>query len=319
MKRILNVMILLCLALNLLPMAAFAEETETTEATEAAAAIISREPGLCGDGLTWNFSGNTLTISGSGEMDDYSTEAPPWANHRHDIRNVVFTGGVSYVGANAFTDYDEIETVDFGSAMHTIGEQAFYLCDGLTQIILPATFRCFSQECFMGCQNLKSVYCLGGMPSFRGSCLWDTGATVYYPTNNPWPADPVQQLLNSYQFKITIQPGTAPAQQTAAPAVIETTEPPATEAPTVPETTVPPTTEAATIPTTEATEVTQATTAPTTRPTEPQWLRETQAAEEEPEAEKKGISTGLLVGICLITGTLSLILIGALVFRRRSY
>ncbi len=319
MKRFLSITMLLCLMLSMLPMAAFAEEMETTPLTEGT--ITGREPGFCGAGLTWNFSGGTLTISGSGEMDDYSTEAPPWADYRHDIRHVVFTGGVSYVGANAFTDYDEIESVEFGAAMHTIGEQAFYLCDGLTQIILPATFRCFGQECFMGCQNLESVYCLGGMPSFKGSCLWDTYATVYFPTNNAWPGDAVQQLLNSYQFKITIQPGNAPVQQTAAPVETQATEPPETEAPTVPETT-----EAATVPVTQATEpavVTQEeTTAPTTRPSEPEWLRETQVPEQEEteeKGEKKGLPTGLLIGICLIAGIFSLLLIGALIFRRRSY
>ncbi len=319
MKKILSIVMLFCLLMTMLPMGAFAEETATTEA-----AVISREPGSCGDGLTWSYDGGRLTISGSGKMDDYTTEAPPWADRKHDIRSVVFTGGVTYVGANAFTDYDELETVDFGNAMHTIGEQAFYLCDGLTQIILPATFRCFGQESFMGCQSLESVYCLGGMPSFRGSCLWDTYATVYFPTNNAWPGDAVQQLLNAYQFKITIQPGTAPAQQTLEAAEPQATEPPATQAPAVPETTQPEMTEEATVPSTEAaaetTQPTQEQTQPVTQMTEPEWLYETYGVQEVVETEvRSSLSTGLLVGLCIVLVIFCLILVGALVFRRRRY
>lgn len=313
MKRLLSVAMLWCLLLSMLPMAALAAETETTGAE-----AVAREPGSCGDGLTWTYAGGTLTISGSGEMDDYITAAPPWADYKHDITRLVFTGGVTYVGAYAFTDYDELESVDFGTAMHTIGEQAFYSCDGLTSFTLPASFRCFGQECFMSCQNLEYIYCEGGMPSFRNSCLWDTNVTVFYPPNNAWPADAVQQLLNSFQFRITIQPGTAPAQQTSAPVETQATEPPVTEAPTVPETT-----QAATVPSTQATEPTEVTeeetTAPTTRPTEPEWLHETYASEETQteKEDSRSLSMGVLVGVCIIAGILSLMLIGALVFRRR--
>ena len=53
--------------------------------------------------------------------------------------------------------------------------------------------------------------------------------------------------------------------------------------------------------------------APETEPAEPEWLRETQ-----PEPEKKGVGfNGVLFGLILISGTLTLILIGALIFRRR--
>ena len=61
-------------------------------------------------------------------------------------------------------------------------------------------------------------------------------------------------------------------------------------------------------------EVTQEETVPVM--TEPEWLHETQPeVEEEPEGNRNGLWFGLF----LITGTLSLVLLGALVFRRRSY
>ena len=70
-------------------------------------------------------------------------------------------------------------------------------------------------------------------------------------------------------------------------------------------------------PATEAPATEAPTEAPTEEMKEPEWIHETQAPEEQ-QPEKKGMS-GLWFGMFLITGTLSLVLIGALVFRRKSY
>ena len=161
----------------------------------------------------------------------------------------------------------------------------------------------------MSCDWLREIRCLGGMPSFKASCLWDCPVSVFYPTTNPWPAEYVTPLYQSYQGKIQIFMGDGIEE-----AGVEVTEA------TVPETTAPET-EPATEPTEAATEAaaTEATEAETQpQMTEPEWLRETQP---QPEAEKKaGIGgNGLWFGLFLITGTLSLVLIGALIFRRRSY
>lgn len=321
MKRIMMMLCLMSLLLTTLPVGVLA--TETTEAE-----MIIREPGQCGEDLTWSFDGGTLTISGSGEMDDYADSDAPWLEYKDSITKLVFTGDVTSVGTCAFTDYDMLVEVDFGSAMHTIHYRAFKSCDGLMSITLPATFRRFGEESFMSCQSLTEIRCRGGMPSFNANCVWDTYCSVFYPANNPWPAEPVMQLFQAFQGRVqffmgegtaetsaeAVQPATKPAE----------TEPPATEpAQTVPETTAPEATQAETEPATEAAMVTEETQAPTTEETEeptaaetePEWIRETQ-----PIPEKKGGDfRGIWVGLVLIAGTLSLLLIGALIFRRRRY
>jgi len=129
----------------------------------------------------------------------------------------------------------------------------------------------------------------------------------------------VQQLYNAFQCRISFFMGEGTMAVSATETVPPATEPPATEAPTVPETTQPPT-----VPeTTEA-----ATEAPTEVPTEvpaetvkePDWIHEIEQTQpEEEEQPKKGGMNGLWFGMFLITGTLSLVLIGALIFRRKSY
>ena len=323
MKKTMIYLLLVCLLLTMLPVAAMATEVETTEEE-----VFFREPYQCGADLTWSLDGGTLTISGSGEMDDYPDGDAPWLEHKDSITKVVFSGSVTYVGACAFKDYDTLKEISFGPAMHTIGEQAFQSCDGLTKLYLPDTFRKFGKECFRSCESLIEIRCRGGMPRFDDSCLWDVYATVFYPTTNAWPADPLMQLFQAFQGRIqfqmadpsTLVPEAGETQQTIAPTQAPT-EPPVTEPEptTVPTETTAPVTEE----TTEAT--TEATTEPTEEVTEKPTTEITESPTEEPTEEtepeeKKGIAvSGIWFGLFLITGTLSLILIGALIFRPRRY
>jgi hypothetical protein len=97
----------------------------------------------------------------------------------------------------------------------------------LTTFTLPSTFRKFGEECFMGSSRLREIRCLGPMPSFKASCLWDCPVSVFYPTTNPWPAEYVTPLYQSYQGKIQIFMGDgieeAGVQPTEAPVVTEPT------------------------------------------------------------------------------------------------
>lgn len=308
MKRILSALLMCLLVLSMLPVGALATETETTEAE------VVREPYQCGDDLTWSYDNGCLTISGSGDMDNYPDGDAPWLEYKDSITHLVISGNVTSIGECAFADYDSLKSVNFGSAMHTIHRRAFKGCDGLTDFDLPATFRRFGEESFMGCSNLMEIRCKGPMPSFNGNCLWDTHVSVFYPTTNPWPPEAVQQLYNAFQCRISFFMGEGTMAVSVTETVPPTTEPPATEAPTVPETTEAPTVPETTETPTEA--PTEAVTEPSKAPTEPGWLHETQP---EPEEKPERSHNGLWFGLFIITGTLSLILIGALIFRRKSY
>ena len=288
--------------------------------------------GTCGDGITWSLDGYTLTISGSGEMMDGS----PWSEHANHIEHVVLTGGITKVGKEAFYKFDRLETVDFGDSLVEIGERAFLGCEDIDYIHLPSTFRTFGAEAFRDCTSLKYVYCDGGMPRFNDSCLW-TGnyISVFYPPNNPWPAESVNVLVQNFGGRLGIMMGSydetaveenlaayeataeteeteetteateAPTEAATEPVVVIATEPatvPTTEPETEPtETTVPETTEATTVPTTEATETVE-----TTEETEPETV-----------AEKVG-GDGW-IGMVMIAGVLTFLLSGAMIFRSVSH
>lgn len=291
--------------------------------------------GTCGDGITWSLDGYTLTISGSGEMAD----GAPWAEHQNHIEHVVLTGGVTKIGAEAFYKYDRIETVDFGDSLVEIGTRAFSGCEDIDYIHLPATFRTFGAESFRNCTSLKYVYCDGGMPRFNDSCLW-TGnyIAVFYPGNNPWPADAVNQLVHNFGGRLGIMMGsfdesavaanlaaiaaTAPTEET------EETQAPTvapTEAPTEPETTAATepvvTTEAPTLPPETTAVTTEPTTIPTEAPTTEAPTTEAPETTEETEpvtvAEKVG-GDGW-IGMVMIAGVLTFLVSGAMIFRSVSH
>lgn len=243
----------LILILFLLILPVFATTTESTAATTATTA--PAPDNVCGDGITWIYNNGILTITGAGKMYDF-TDGAPWDAYRDSITDVVFIGGVTYVGAYAFKNYDTLTTISFGTAMYEIGTEAFASCDGLTEVSLPYAFKVFGPSCFQNCKNLKAFHCAGRFPSFRQNCLWDTYATLYYPADNPWSLEYIDQLEAAFRGRIQFlaSDGTDPhgPQETTAAT---------TEAPTEPSTEV--TTEA----TTEAT--TAPTTAPSTQPTTP--------------------------------------------------
>ena len=325
MKRFLAVFLLICTLATVLPMGAFATETEEM--------LFERLPGQCGEDMEWSYDNGTLTISGSGDMDDYPDGDAPWLEYKDSIEKLVVTGNVTSIGACAFLDYDNLKQVDFGSAMHTIQYRAFYSCNGLTTFTLPDTFRKFGEECFMGCESLREIRCLGPMPSFKTSCLWDCPVSVFYPTTNPWPAEYVTPLYQSYLGKIQIFMGdgieeaskevTEPVQPQSeatepAETVPETTEPETTE----PETAVPETTESDIVQVSMTEEATEPSTeaVATEAETEPEAVEETQPEETQPKEKKHlGSMNGVVVCAVLFAGVITFLLIGALLFRRRRY
>lgn len=331
-KRMIFSILAACLLLTVFAPVAYAQTEETTEATQTteapvevpaeapteeetsveAPAVSSATSGTCGDGLTWSLEGSTLTISGSGAMDVGS----PWAVHKDSIKSLVFTGGVTTVAEEAFRDYDKLTSIDFGSAMKEIDTRAFQDCDGLTSISLPASFRRFGQESFQGCSNLETVICAGGMPSFNGNCLWNGNhITIYYPVNNPWPQQYVEELETNFggRLEVLAGSGSSPASSSKTEPVKETTAPttqPVTE----------PTTEPTTVPTTEPETRPVETTAPATVETTAATTAAAETTEPVPEEDpvEKAGSNGW-IGLVIVAVVLTVIAAGALIFRGISH
>ena len=94
-KRLISTLLALCMTLALLPGTAWAAE----------------DSGICGDNLTYSYSDGTLTIQGTGNMDDYFSDyelrdkkLPPWYAYHTQIHTVIIGDGVTSIGRDAFED-----------------------------------------------------------------------------------------------------------------------------------------------------------------------------------------------------------------------
>ena len=282
----------------------------------------------CGDQLSWSLEGSTLYITGTGEMYDFPAGAP-WAGYKNSISRVVLSGGVTYVGAYAFQDYDALTGVDFGSSLISIGVDAFSGCDGLSSITLPATFKKFGENAFRACTNLKEIHCSGNFPRFDQNCLWDTYATIYYSASNPWSVSLIEQLENAFHNRIEFRSSDGtdpyiPTQATEAPtvsAVPETTQEtfwvtqPTTQPTTVPVYTEPATVPVYTEPPTAATQPVQTLPPATTQPTQPTIVLASQATQPEPYQTGPATDGGKIFGVLIVLIVLTILATMSLLFR----
>ena len=123
--------------------------------------------GAAGDGsdVTWHLTENTddpstytLTISGSGAMENYLTSGhQPWHSFRDQITSVVVSPGVTSIGNLAFALSRNIIHVDIADSVVSIGEQVFFKCASLTNITVPQSVTYIDANAFESCTNLSSI------------------------------------------------------------------------------------------------------------------------------------------------------------------
>lgn len=107
--------------------------------------------------LNWYIDGGTLSITGRGEMHDFTSDVAPWRSHEQDIRALEIGYGVTSVGSQAFQYCTKIRTASLPDTVRTIGEAAFYKCISLEEITIPQAVTEIEQSAFAYCTKLKAV------------------------------------------------------------------------------------------------------------------------------------------------------------------
>ena len=122
------------------------------------------EGGTCGDNLTWSLSAGTLTISGSGAMDDFpeSTMAP-WYHLREEILRLVLPEGLKTVGDLAFYGCDGLTAVTIPDSVTAIGEFAFGKCAGIQILDLGTGLVSIGRSAFEGCGAITALRLPGSL------------------------------------------------------------------------------------------------------------------------------------------------------------
>ena len=113
---------------------------------------VSAQRGSCGTGVSWALADGTLTISGEGNMTDFtdprygSSNLPSWDIYKDNIVKVVIEGGVKHVGSYAFYDYSNLQAVTFAEGVKSIGSSAFYGCEGIKELLFHSSMKIISGQ-----------------------------------------------------------------------------------------------------------------------------------------------------------------------------
>lgn len=114
--------------------------------------------GKCGTNLTWSITGNTLTISGTGDMQNYAVDkVAPWDNYATNITNIVIDEGVTSIGDIAFFKFSAIKNIKLPQSLTKIGTYAFAGCNNLTCVKIPNGVKTIGEKAFSSCVSLTRV------------------------------------------------------------------------------------------------------------------------------------------------------------------
>lgn len=115
---------------------------------------------VAGSSGTWYYSGTTLTVSGTGEMDNYLTNSlRPWDDCIDTVTSIVVGQGITRVGDNAFGWAPKLRYISLPTTLISIGEWAFaHVGDYLDQwqgingvsVVLPEGLTTVEANAFSG-------------------------------------------------------------------------------------------------------------------------------------------------------------------------
>ena len=154
-KRILSMVLALSMLISFMPIIASAATS-----------------GTCGDNLTWTFDNGTLTISGTGEMKNYSgnlNQSAPWHSNIKSIKSVVIEKGVTNIGDYAFSWCNSLTSITIPNSVISIGRDAFDNCSSLTSITIPNSITSIGYGAFEACSGLTSVTIPNSLTSISDS------------------------------------------------------------------------------------------------------------------------------------------------------
>jgi len=140
--------------------------------------------GYCGDSLLWSYDRNTgvLAISGNGDMYDYDYMgyAPymtaPWGTYLAEIHELQLCNGITSIGNYAFYKCDGLEETTIPDSVTELGESVFAECDNLSSITVGNGVTEISTCAFQWCRNLENV--------ILGNSVTRIGIRAFWNCNN---------------------------------------------------------------------------------------------------------------------------------------
>ena len=113
---------------------------------------------VCGANCKFTIEGTTMTITGSGDMEDISYASyQPWYSYSSTITTVKFSEGFTSIATHALDGFSALTSVTIPSTVTKIGNYAFQTCSQLTEISIPSIVTSIGTYAFYGCKKLSSI------------------------------------------------------------------------------------------------------------------------------------------------------------------
>ena len=109
---------------------------------------------------SWDSSTKTVTITGSGNMDNYNTsdKIATWVTkYAATALKIVVSEGITSIGEYAFYNFNKATSLSLPSSLKTINSFAFRGCSALTSVTIPEKIETVLDNAFYGCTALKTI------------------------------------------------------------------------------------------------------------------------------------------------------------------
>ncbi len=137
--------------------------------------------GFCGKNVAWMLDDSgLLTISGTGEMDDYNWSDARWNGNGEAIKTVQIENGVTSIGLYAFSGCHSLTSVTIPSSVTSIRGLAFSGCSSLTSVTIPSSVTSIDDMAFPYCSSLESIQVESGSTAYASvdGVLFDKDRTT---------------------------------------------------------------------------------------------------------------------------------------------
>lgn len=153
---------------------------ELSERTDVILNFSVARSGSCGENLRWRIDdGGTLTISGTGPMNDYKNfsneirSTAPWAEL--SPKKLILEEGITRIGKFAFYACTGLTgNLTLPKSLTSIGDDAFLVCWGLTgDLYLPDSITDIGEYAFSGCNGFDGKLTLpSGLKIIRANAFY---------------------------------------------------------------------------------------------------------------------------------------------------
>ena len=162
-KRILSVVLALCMVFSMIPIYVSADDVDTSEIVKA-----EWEYEMYGDGVALTaYNGTASDVYVPSTIHIGETEyavlklADSIFENNDSLNSVTLGAGILEIGNRAFYDCDNMVCILLAYETATIGDEAFYSCDAFNSIILYDTVTTIGADAFAKCPKLV-IWCNEG-------------------------------------------------------------------------------------------------------------------------------------------------------------